>query len=95
MTAERVLAIFAEVGRMLLSVRPLPEVLGRLADLTFEVLPNERVFLLLADPAAPEGLRATAMRSRDKGVPQGVTLSRTVLQQVVSERIAMLATDVP
>jgi adenylate cyclase len=95
MTAERVLAIFAEVGRMLLSVRPLPEVLGRLADLTFEVLPNERVFLLLADPAAPEGLRASAMRSRDKSVPQGVTLSRTVLQQVVTERIAMLATDVP
>ena len=95
MTAERVLAIFAEVGRMLLSVRPLPEVLGRLADLTFEVLPNERVFLLLADSAAPEGLRATAMRSRDKSVPQGVTLSRTVLQQVVTERIAMLATDVP
>jgi adenylate cyclase len=28
-------------------------------------------------------------------VPQGVTLSRTVLQQVVTERIAMLATDVP
>jgi adenylate cyclase len=95
MTAERVLAIFAEVGRMLLSVRPLPEVLGRLADLTFEVLPNERVFLLLADPGAPEGLRATAMRSRDRSVPQGVTLSKTVLHQVVTERVAMLATDVP
>ena len=71
MTAERVLSIFAEVGRMLLSVRPLPEVLARLAELTFEVLPNERVFLLLADDEAPEGLRPAAMRSRDKSVPTG------------------------
>ena len=55
MTAERVLSIFAEVGRMLLSVRPLPEVLARLADLTFEVLPNERVFLLLADDDGARG----------------------------------------
>ena len=55
MTAERVLSIFAEVGRMLLSVRPLPEVLARLAELTFDVLPNERVFLLLADDEAAEG----------------------------------------
>jgi adenylate cyclase len=95
MTAERVLAIFAEVGRMLLSVRPLPEVLARLADLTFEVLPNERVFLLLADAAAPEGLRPAAMRCRDKSVPEGVTLSRTVVRTVIDDEVAMLATDVP
>jgi len=95
MTAERVLAIFAEVGRMLLSVRPLPEVLARLADLTFEVLPNERVFLLLADEAAPEGLRPAAMRCRDKSVPEGITLSRTVVRTVIDDQVAMLATDVP
>jgi adenylate cyclase len=95
MTAEKVLSIFAEVGRMLLSVRPLPEVLARLADLTFEVLPNQRVFLLLADETAPEGLRAAALRSRDRTVPEGVTLSRTVLRTVMGERVAMLATDVP
>ena len=95
MTAERVLAIFAEVGRMLLSVRPLPEVLGRLAELTFEVLPNERAFLLLADDSVPEGLRAAAMRARDGRVPEGVTLSSTVVQMVMDERVAMLATDVP
>jgi adenylate cyclase len=94
MTAERVLSIFAEVGRMLLSVRPLPEVLARLADLTFDVLPNERVFLLLADGEAPEGLRPAAMRARDKSVPQGVTLSRTVVRTVVDEQVAMLAADV-
>lgn len=95
MTAERVLAIFAEVGRMLLSVRPLPEVLARLADLTFEVLPNERVFLLLADADAPEGLRPAAMRCRDKSLPEGVTLSRTVVRTVIDDQVAMLATDVP
>lgn len=94
MTAERVLAIFAEVGRMLLSVRPLPEVLARLAELTFEVLPNERVFLLLSDETAPEGLRPAAMRCRDKSVPEGVTLSRTVVRTVIDDQVAMLATDV-
>ncbi len=94
MTAERVLSIFAEVGRMLLSVRPLPEVLARLAELTFEVLPNERVFLLLTDETAPEGLRAAALRARNKMTPEGVTLSRTVVRQVIDERVAMLATDV-
>ena len=95
MTAEKVLAIFAEVGRMLLSVRPLPEVLARLADLTFEVLPNQRVFLLLADETAPEGLRAAALRNRDRTIPDGVTLSRTVLRTVMEEQVAMLAMDVP
>jgi adenylate cyclase len=95
MTADRVLAIFAEVGRMLLSVRPLPEVLARLADLTFEVLPNERVFLLLADDTAPEGLRAAALRTRDKSTPDGVTLSKTVVRTVIDDQVAMLAMDVP
>ena len=95
MTADRVLAIFAEVGRMLLSVRPLPEVLARLADLTFEVLPNERVFLLLTDESAPEGLRAAALRTRDRSTPDGVTLSKTVVRTVIDDQVAMLATDVP
>jgi adenylate cyclase len=95
MTTERVLAIFAEIGRMLLSVRPLPEVLARLAELTFEVLPNQRVFLLLADESAPEGLRAAALRNRDKSVPERVSLSRTVVRTVMEEKVAMLATDVP
>ena len=94
-TADRVLSIFAEVGRMLLSVRPLPEVLARLADLTFEVLPNERVFLLLVDETAPEGLRAAACRSRSRIVPEGITLSQTVVRTVMDDRVAMIATDVP
>ncbi len=95
MTAERVLAIFADIGRMLLSVRPLPEVLTRVAQLTFDVLPNERAFLLLTDETAPEGLRMAVGVARNRRPPDEVRISRTVVRTVVDERVAMLATDVP
>jgi adenylate cyclase len=94
-TAERVLGIFADIGRLLLSVRPLPQVLARVAEVTFDVLPNERVFLLLADPAAPEGLRASVSLTRGGGTPADeVRISRTVIRRVMDERVAMLAADV-
>lgn len=94
-TAERVLAIFADIGRMLLSVRPLPQVLTRVAELTFQVLPNERVFLLLADAEAPEGLRPSVALTRDGQAPDDeVHISRTVVRRVLDERVAMLAADV-
>ena len=95
MTAARVLAIFADIGRMLLSVRPLPEVLTRVAELTFDVLPNERAFLLLSDDTAPEGLRPTVSVARSGVAPDDVSISRTVVRTVVDERVAMLAIDVP
>ena len=73
-------------------MQPLEQVLARVVDLVFEVVPAERAFLLLRD-AIDQPLTARVMRHRDGSVPANVSLSRTIVNRVMRERVAMLAKD--
>ena len=73
-------------------MQPLPQVLGKVADLVFDAVPAERVFLMLRD-SFDEPLQGRVMRNRDGSVPDKVSLSRTVLSTVMRDRVAMLSTD--
>jgi adenylate cyclase len=88
----RFLRLLAEIGRTLVTVQPLEQILARVVDLVFEVLPAERAFLLLRD-AMDQPLSARVMRNRDGSVPSNVTLSRTIVNKVMRDRVAMLAKD--
>jgi adenylate cyclase len=88
----RILRLLSDISKTLVTVQPLEQVLARVVDLVFDVLPAERAFLLLRD-SWEEPLTARVMRNRDGSVPANVTISRTVVGNVMRDRVAVLAKD--
>jgi len=88
---RRLLRLLSEISKTLVEVLPLGQVLSRVVDLVFEVVPAERTFLLLRD-SADEGVTARVRRARDGSTPES-TLSRTIINTVMREHVAMLADD--
>jgi adenylate cyclase len=88
----RILRLLTEISKTLVEVRPLDQVLERVVQLVFDVVPADRGFLLLRD-ALDQPLTARVMRNRDGTKPAKTTLSRTIVNKVMRERVAMLARD--
>jgi adenylate cyclase len=88
---RRFLRLLSEISKTLVDVLPLAQVLSRVVDLVFEVVPAERTFLLLRD-SSDEAVTARVRRARDGSTPES-TLSRTIINTVMRERVAMLADD--
>jgi adenylate cyclase len=88
----RILRLLTDIGKSLVEVQPLEQVLDRVVQLVFDVVPAERGFLLLRD-AIDQPLTARVMRTRNGATPTKTTLSRTIVNKVMRERVAMLARD--
>jgi adenylate cyclase len=88
----RLLRLLSEISKTLVTMQPLEKVLARVVELVFETLPAERAFLLLRD-AIDQPLSARIMRNRDGSVPAKVSISRTIVNTVMRDRVAMLAKD--
>jgi adenylate cyclase len=88
----RLLRLLTEISKTLVTMQPLEQVLARVVELVFDVLPAERAFLLLRD-AMDQPLTARVMRNRDGSVPAKVSISRTIVNTVMRDRVAMLAKD--
>jgi adenylate cyclase len=88
----RMLHLLTDISKTLVTVQPLQQVLARVVDLVFDVLPAERAFLLLRD-SWDQPLTARVLRNRDGSVPSNVTISRTVVSHVMRDRVAVLAKD--
>jgi adenylate cyclase len=88
----RLLRLLTEISKTLVTMQPLEKVLARVVELVFEVVPAERAFLLLRD-AIDQPLSARVMRNRDGSVPAKVSISRTIVNTVMRDRVAMLAKD--
>jgi adenylate cyclase len=88
----RIIRLLSEIGKTLVTIQPLSDVLNRVVDLVFTVVPSERAFLMLRE-SADEGLTARVMRHRDGSIPQSATLSRTVVKRVMREKVAVQAFD--
>ena len=86
------LRLLADVGRTLLGDQPLTDVLNKVVDMAFAAVPAERAFLMLRE-SAEDVLAARVLRHRDGTIPANPTLSRQVVQQVMRERVALLAAD--
>jgi adenylate cyclase len=89
---QRFLRLLTEISRTLVTVQPLEQVLTRVVDLMFDAVPAERAFLLLRD-SMDQPLSARVTRRRDGTVPDTFSLSRTIINRVMRERVAMLAKD--
>jgi adenylate cyclase len=88
----RILRLLSEIGKTLVTVQPLEQILARVVDLVFDVVPAERAILLLRD-SIDQPLTARVMRHRDGSTPSKPTISRTIVNMVMHDRVAMLAKD--
>jgi adenylate cyclase len=88
----RILRLLTEISKTLVKVQPLDQVIGRVVQLVFDSVPAERGFLLLRD-SPDQPLTVRVMRNRDGTPPARTTISRTIVNKVMRERVAMLARD--
>ncbi|NOZ78810.1 MAG: GAF domain-containing protein [Acidobacteria bacterium] len=89
----RVLAVLAEVSKTLLEVEELSPVLEKVMDLIFGHLAVDRGFILLDDGTGTPQLELFRSRQTVEGEPPPVPLSRTILDTVMRDKVAVLTHD--
>jgi len=81
-----------EVNKALSSLMSLTELLDKILEILFEILPAERGVVLLNEPDA--GFKPVAGRTRHGGATElEVPVSRTLLGKVIDERVGLLSGD--
>ena len=89
--AARLLKLWSQISRTLVAVQPIDDVLRQVVDLAFDSTQASRALLLLYDDA---NRLLTARVVRHRGDRGGSThISRTMLDQVMRERVAILAVN--
>ncbi len=88
----RDLSALMKVSTVINSIRGLDNLLERLLELLFEVVPAQRGAILLTSEGAFETSRVFAL-DRARGKNQAVHVSRTIVQQVLRDGVALLASD--
>ncbi|HJN42673.1 MAG: hypothetical protein CL477_14040 [Acidobacteria bacterium] len=89
--AGRLLTLLSDIGRLLVETDTLSEMLERVVQLVFDAVPAERCFLLLGggdDPPTPR-----VVRQRDVSGPTQAAISRTIINRVMTDRVALLAAN--
>src|ERR1041385_7003767 len=88
----RDLAALMKISTSINSIRGLDNLLERLLELLFEVVPAQRGAILLADQDSFETSLVFGL-DRVLGKDASVTVSRTIVQQVLRDGVALLAND--
>src|SRR5256714_7551883 len=88
----RDLSALMKVSTTINSIRGLDDLLERLLELLFEVVPAERGAVLLTNDGSFETSRVFGL-DRARGKDQAVHVSRTIVQQVLRDGVALLASD--
>jgi len=87
--APRLLKLLSEISRTLVGTQPIDEVLGHVVDLAFDATQAARALLMLYDEdAAVLVPRVVRHRSDAKS---STRISKTILDQVLKDRVSMLA----
>ena len=89
--AGRLLTLLSELSKTLVAVPVLADVLERVVQLTFDAIPAERAFLVLSGKDGD--LQPAVMRYRDGRPLEQARLSRTVMNSVIRDRVAILSID--
>jgi len=90
--AGRLLKLISEIAGSLVKEQSLADVLEEVVRLTIQSTKAERAFLILADEQTG-ALVPRVVRTRDDRVLERGTISRTIVNRVMTERVAMLATN--
>ena len=90
----RDLSALMKISTTINSIRGLDDLLERLLDLLFEVVPAERGAILLTDESSFETSLVFGL-DRVYGKDEAVNVSRTIVQQVLRDGVALLANNAP
>ncbi len=88
----RDLSALMKVSTTINSIRGLDDLLERLLELLFEVVPAQRGAILLTNEGSFETSLVFGL-DRARGKDQAVNVSRTIVQQVLRDGVALLASD--
>src|SRR5689334_9459201 len=88
----RDLSALMKVSTTINSIRDLDDLLERLLELLFEIVPAQRGAILLMDERSFETNLVFGL-DRAHGKDRAVTVSRTIVQQVFRDGVALLAND--
>ena len=87
--APRLLKLLSDIGRTLVGTQPIDDVLGSVVDRAFETTRATRALLLLYDEA--EGVLVPRVVRHREGAKGSTRISKTILDQVMQDRVSMLA----
>ncbi len=91
---NRVFGFLTRLAQLLITAESVPEVLRRVMDVTFEALPVERGFILLQDRGGETRCELARLGDQVEERPEeGVPVSRTLLEAVMEDRVALLTYD--
>jgi adenylate cyclase len=91
---HRMFGFLTRLARMLTVADSVDDVLSRVLDLAFEAFPVDRGFILLSDDAGELVCELARIKSTSERHPTGeVPVSRTMLQAVIDERVALVTFD--
>lgn len=90
---ERVFGILAQVAKTLIQVEDLKPVLEKVMDVIFEHLLVDRGFMVLFDDDGEPRLELFRARESAEGTTPEVPISRTILDMVVGQKVAVLTHD--
>ena len=88
----RSLRLMSEVARTLVRNRPVSEVLDQVVQLAFDTCPAERAFVVMKDEATGALVPRLARDRTGADIPSA-TISRTIVNRVITDRVALLASD--
>jgi Nif-specific regulatory protein len=88
----RDLSALMKVSTTINSIRGLDELLQRLLELLFEAVPAQRGAILLTNEGSFETSLVFGL-DRARGKDQAVTVSKTIVQQVLRDGVALLASE--
>jgi adenylate cyclase len=90
---ERVFEILAQVAKVLIQVEELDPVLEKVMDLVFDQLRVDRSFIVLFDSEGNPQLELNRVRETKTGEDTEVPISRTILDMVSQQKVAILTHD--
>ena len=92
--SNRILKVLMKVAQTLIASRPVEEVLQQVMEIVFEHIPADRGFLMLNDDATGK-LMPMVVKHRNAGSadPAKITISKTIADRVVRDRVAILTSD--
>lgn len=91
---HRVFGFLTRLAQLLITAESVPQVLRRVMDMVFEALPVDRGFILLQDQGGEIVCElARTGETVEERPDDGVPVSRTILDTVMEERVALLTYD--
>ena len=92
--ANRMFGYLTRLGRVLIAADSIDEVLVRVLEIAYDALPVERAFILLRNDAGELVCELARIKDKVELRPRAeVPVSRTMLQEVMTRRVALVTYD--